>query len=168
VFGRISSLILDFVSLFVGFISLFGCVGNGTRVFLYINYLRAPTGSPHGPESGFSRYIPGDQGTLSRPIQASPSRSVDEVECLARAELVEADLAQQCLSRGFGSSGRPYRAPIGAPGSARSALCTMSNDVTTPRSSAVLAIGSQAKTSPAGSSPWHMKVDTPARLSNPG
>jgi hypothetical protein len=28
VFGRFNSLIVDFVSLFFGFISLFGCVGN--------------------------------------------------------------------------------------------------------------------------------------------
>jgi hypothetical protein len=37
-----------------------------------------------------------------------------------------------------------------------------------PRSSAVLSIGSQANTEPADSSPWHMKVDAPARLTSPG
>src|SRR6266487_4064563 len=46
-----------------------------------------------------------------------------------------------------------YRPPIVARMSGWSALCTMSRDVMTPRSSAVFPIGSQAKTSPVGSSP---------------
>jgi hypothetical protein len=128
VFGRINSLIRDFVSLFAGFISLFGGVGKWHSGFLRYQILMVNTSVPAQAGIGFFAVPSRDQGTLSR----------------------------------------PYRAPIGAPGSARSALCTRSNEVTTPRSSAVLAIGSQVKTSPTGSSPWHMKVDTPARLINPG
>jgi hypothetical protein len=65
VFGRFNSLIIDFISLFVGFISLFGRVRIYTRISHNINDLRAQIRSISGPYSRFSQYIPVDQGTRS-------------------------------------------------------------------------------------------------------
>ena len=69
--GRFDSLIVDFVSLFVGFISLFGRVGNCSRASRDINDLRVKDRSLDGPESGFSQYLPVDQGTGSRPTYSA-------------------------------------------------------------------------------------------------
>ena len=64
-FGRFNSLIIDFISLFVRFNSLFGRVGIYTKIYRNINDLRAQILSINGPDSRFSRYIPVDQGTRS-------------------------------------------------------------------------------------------------------
>ena len=65
VLGRFNSLIIDFISLLVGFISLFDRVGIYTKIYRNINDLRAQILSINGPDSRFSRYIPVDQGTRS-------------------------------------------------------------------------------------------------------
>ena len=66
VFGRFNFLIIDFISLFVGVISLFGRVGIYTRISRNINDLRAQILFINGPDSRFSQYIPVDQGTDPR------------------------------------------------------------------------------------------------------
>jgi hypothetical protein len=58
VFGRFNSLIVDFILLFVRFISLFGRVGNYTRMSRNINTLPAWAGSQDHLESGFRSILP--------------------------------------------------------------------------------------------------------------
>src|SRR6516225_5461676 len=60
-FGRFNSLIVDLISLFFGFISLFGQVGICTLLFRNINHLWAQNGSRDRQRSRFSLYIPVDQ-----------------------------------------------------------------------------------------------------------
>ena len=65
-FGRFNSLIVDLISLFFGFISLFGQVGICTLLFRNINHLWAQNGSRDRQRSRFSLYIPVDQGNATR------------------------------------------------------------------------------------------------------
>jgi len=60
--GRFNSLIADFISLFCGFNSLFGSTGNLSRRAGDINHLPDLTHALDGLESGFSQYLPADQG----------------------------------------------------------------------------------------------------------
>ena len=71
VLGRFNSLIVDFVSLLAGFISLFGRVGNCPRRSHNINDLSTQIRLPDGPESGFSQYLSVDQRTRSRPTYSA-------------------------------------------------------------------------------------------------
>ena len=57
-FRLINSLITDFISLFVGFNSLFGRVGNLLGVCTIINHLRADVQSHRDLEPALSQYFP--------------------------------------------------------------------------------------------------------------
>jgi hypothetical protein len=58
VFCRIKSLIVDFICLLAGFISLFGRLGNSLRMLRDSNGLPARFGSPDSLEPRFSQYLP--------------------------------------------------------------------------------------------------------------
>jgi hypothetical protein len=61
VIDQINSQIVDFNSLFAGFISLFGRLGNFLSEIMNISYLPAPAWSLDGLEAASSRYFPVDQ-----------------------------------------------------------------------------------------------------------
>jgi hypothetical protein len=99
VLGRFNSLIVDFISLFVRFISLFGRVGNLHSGVLQYQYL-AGTGRVAGPPriGLFAVFScrPGNPIPAGLP-RHQPLQPGQEVERLARAELVGTGLAQQRL-----------------------------------------------------------------------
>jgi hypothetical protein len=64
VLGGFHCLIGDFISLFFRFISLFGDIGICPQKVRNINDLPVRDGSLDGARSGFSQYLPTDQGLL--------------------------------------------------------------------------------------------------------
>jgi hypothetical protein len=82
VLGRFNSLIVGFVSLIVGFIFLFGRPGNCPRGSYNINDLPAQIRSLDGSESGFSQYLPVDQGTRSAAPYFATRRTLGREELL--------------------------------------------------------------------------------------
>ena len=86
VFGRFNSLIVDFILLFVRFISLFGRVGNYTRMSRNINTLPAWAGSQDHLESGFRSILPSTRETVPAGLlRHRPLQPGQKAERLARA-----------------------------------------------------------------------------------